>query len=112
MGIMRQAMQKTRFTKLLLIGSVLWSLTVWTDSNAQEDDYNLAHRDILGKPRRPPVSFSHEIHSDELGIQVAAFVIMCKTIKPANSFMKMVRNSAARNATAGKKITANRPCER
>jgi hypothetical protein len=59
-------MQKIRFTKLLLIGSVLWSLTVWTDSIAQEDDYNLAHRDILGKLRRPPVSFSHEIHSDAL----------------------------------------------
>ena len=59
-------MQKIRLTKLLIIGSVLWSLTVWTDSIAQEDDYNLAHRDILGKLRRPPVSFSHEIHSDAL----------------------------------------------
>jgi len=59
-------MHKARLTKLLIIGSVLWGLTVWTDSIAQEAEYNLAHQDIFGKLRRPQVSFSHEIHSETL----------------------------------------------
>ncbi len=59
-------MQKTWLTKLLIIGPVLWSLIIWTDSIAQEAEYNLAHMDIFGKLRRPQVSFSHEIHSETL----------------------------------------------
>ena len=59
-------MQITRLAKLLIIGSVLGSLVVWTDSVAQEAEYNLAHQDIFGKLRRPSVSFSHEIHSAAL----------------------------------------------
>lgn len=59
-------MQKTRLTKLLIIGSVLWGLAVWTDSIAQEAYYNLAHMDIFSKLRRPHVSFPHEIHSETL----------------------------------------------
>ena len=39
---------------------------MWTDSIAQEADYELAYSDILGKLRRPPVNFSHENHSDAL----------------------------------------------
>jgi hypothetical protein len=59
-------MQKTCLTKLLIIGSVLVGLAVGVDAIAQEAEYNLAHEDIFGRLRRPPVSFSHEIHSDVL----------------------------------------------
>ena len=59
-------MQKTYLAKLLIIGSVLWGLVIWTDSTAQEAEYNLAHQDIFDKLRRPAVSFSHEIHSEAL----------------------------------------------
>ncbi len=59
-------MQKMRLTQWLAIGSVLWTLMVWTDSMAQEADYDLAHADIFGKLRRPQVSFAHDTHSDTL----------------------------------------------
>jgi hypothetical protein len=36
------------------------------DSVAQEDSYDLAHWDIFGKLRRPPVYFAHDLHSDTL----------------------------------------------
>ncbi len=64
--IVRQVMQKRLLSRLLIIGSVLWGLTVWTDSAAQEADYILAYQDIFGKLRRPQVDFSHEIHSETL----------------------------------------------
>jgi predicted CXXCH cytochrome family protein len=38
----------------------------WSESAAQEDSYDLAHTDIFGKLRRPPVYFAHDIHSDKL----------------------------------------------
>jgi hypothetical protein len=59
-------MQKNRLAKLLIIGSVLCGIAVWTDSIAQEAEYDLAHQDIFGKLRRPQVSFSHEIHAETL----------------------------------------------
>lgn len=59
-------MRKTCLTKLLILGSVLWCLTVWTHSIAQEADYDLAHEDIFGRLRRPHVGFSHEIHAAKL----------------------------------------------
>jgi len=59
-------MQKKRLSRLLILGSVLWGIAFWTNSSAQEAEYNLAHMDIFGKLRRPPVSFSHEIHSETL----------------------------------------------
>jgi|GEM_PF-129725 len=61
-----QLMQKTLLKKLLVMGFALWGLTVWSDAFAQEAEYNLAHRDVFGKLRRPQVSFSHEIHADTL----------------------------------------------
>ena len=59
-------MQKTWLMALVLIGSVLFGLTAWTVSVAQEADYILAHQDIFGKLRRPSVNFSHDIHSETL----------------------------------------------
>ena len=60
-------MRKKRFfLMMLIIGYVLLIATVWTHSIAQEADYHLAHEDIFGRLRRPPVSFSHEIHSEVL----------------------------------------------
>lgn len=56
-------MRKERLTKFFIMGAVLWSIAIWTNSGAQEAEYNLAHRDIFGSLRRPPVSFSHEIHA-------------------------------------------------
>ena len=63
---MRQLMRKERLTKFFIMGAVLGSIAVWTDSGAQEAEYNLAHRDIFGKLRRPQVSFSHAIHAETL----------------------------------------------
>ena len=59
-------MQKNRLAKLLITGFILGGLAVWTHAVAQEAEYNLAHRDIFGKLRRPQVSFSHEIHAESL----------------------------------------------
>ncbi len=44
----------------------MWGLTIWTDSIAQEVEYNLAHQDIFGKLRRPHVNFPHENHVEML----------------------------------------------
>ena len=46
------------FVGLLSLGAL--SLRV---SLAQEDEYNLGDTDVFGMLRRPPVSFSHAIHS-------------------------------------------------
>ena len=62
-------MQKADLKKLVVIGMVLFGLAVWANAPAQEAEYNLAHQDIFGKLRRPPVSFSHEIHADTLEAQ-------------------------------------------
>ena len=59
-------MRKERLTKFFIMGAVLWSIAIWKDSGAQEAEYNLAHRDIFGKLRRPQVSFSHAIHAETL----------------------------------------------
>ena len=63
---MRQVMQKVLSKKLVIIGSVLWGLTVWANAIAQEADYDLAHQEIFDKLRRPQVSFPHELHSETL----------------------------------------------
>ena len=49
------------FIGLLSLGAL--SLTV---SLAQEDEYILGDTDVFGMLRRPPVSFSHAIHSENL----------------------------------------------
>jgi hypothetical protein len=59
-------MQKWWLVRLLIIGSVIGGLAVWTNSAAQEAEYNLAHQDIFGSLRRAPVRFSHEVHSETL----------------------------------------------
>ena len=59
-------MQKTWLMAWVTLGSVLFGLTAWTNSIAQESEYILAHQDIFGKLRRPAVSFSHDIHSETL----------------------------------------------
>ena len=59
-------MQKGLTANFFIIGVVLLSLAVWTNSIAQEAEYILAHQDIFGKLRRPSVSFSHDIHSETL----------------------------------------------
>ena len=59
-------MQKAHLLRLFIVGSVLCSIAIWTDSIAQEAEYILAHQDIFGKLRRPSVSFSHDIHSETL----------------------------------------------
>ena len=59
-------MQKAMYMALVLIGSALFGLTVWTVSIAQEAEYILAHQDIFGELRRPSVTFSHDIHSEKL----------------------------------------------
>ena len=51
----------------LLIGVVLAGLVGWQSTMAQEDEYILAHTDVFGKLRRPPVVFSHESHVESLG---------------------------------------------
>ena len=59
-------MKKGLSAIFLIIGVVLPALAVWTNSIAQESEYNLAHHDIFGKLRRPSVNFSHDIHSEAL----------------------------------------------
>ena len=49
------------FISLVLIGTV--GLPIAT---AQEEEYILAHEDIFGSLRRPPVGFSHENHTEWL----------------------------------------------
>ena len=56
-------MQKPWLMKLFIIGSVLGGLIGGPNSMAQEAEYRLAHQDIFGKLRRPPVSFAHEKHA-------------------------------------------------
>ncbi len=51
---------------LLMAGTPLLVSTFLTISFAQEDIYILAHENIFGKLRRPPVMFSHEGHADTL----------------------------------------------
>lgn len=50
----------------LSVALVLLCAVGWQASLAQEDDYILAHADVFGKLRRPPVVFSHENHSENL----------------------------------------------
>lgn len=59
-------MHKTLLVKLIVIGFVIWGMTGYKYSMAQEVEYILAQQDIFGKLRRPHVNFPHEIHSDML----------------------------------------------
>ena len=59
-------MRKNQLVKFITVGSVLLGVAVWAVALAQEAEYHLAHRDIYGKLRRPPVYFSHERHADAL----------------------------------------------
>ena len=45
---------------------VLAGAAGWQASMAQEADYILAHDDVFGSLRRPPVSFFHEKHAQSL----------------------------------------------
>jgi len=51
---------------LLIAGALLVGSTFLADVFAQADDYILAHEDIFGELRRPPVMFPHELHTDAL----------------------------------------------
>jgi len=59
-------MQKTWLTRSLALSFFLFLMTSWTNSIAQEAEYTLAHEDVFGKLRRPPVEFSHDLHSESL----------------------------------------------
>jgi len=59
-------MQKTWLTRSLALSFILILMTSLTNSIAQEAEYTLAHEDVFGKLRRPPVEFSHDIHSEAL----------------------------------------------
>jgi predicted CXXCH cytochrome family protein len=54
------------FLLWLAMGICLIVATGWNDCVAQEDSYDLAHTDIFGNLRRPPVIFAHDIHSNSL----------------------------------------------
>ena len=54
------------FLLWLAMGICLIVTIGWNDCVAQEDSYDLAHTDIFGNLRRPPVIFAHDIHSDTL----------------------------------------------
>ena len=51
---------------LLMVATPLLGSIFLADAFAQEDDYILAHEDILGEVRRSPVMFSHEGHVNTL----------------------------------------------
>ena len=59
-------MQKRRIFLVSIMGLVFWGVASWTASLAQEDEYDLAYKDVFGKLRRPQVRFSHAIHSENL----------------------------------------------
>ena len=50
----------------LITGLLLAVAVGWQPSMAQEEEYTLAHQDVFGNLRRPPVDFSHENHVDNL----------------------------------------------
>jgi hypothetical protein len=50
----------------VIVGLVAAGVVGWQASMAQEAEYILAHEDVFGRLRRPPVSFSHESHTKSL----------------------------------------------
>jgi hypothetical protein len=54
--------------RILLFSSLLAVIAISLSSfvQAQEDTYRLAHTEVFGKLRRPPVDFDHEAHVDAL----------------------------------------------
>ena len=59
-------MRKRCFVAVILGGLILTGALSRTAPMAQEDEYTLADTDVFGKLRRPPVIFSHVIHTDNL----------------------------------------------
>ena len=59
-------MHNWRIFLLIIIALLFSGVANWIASMAQEDEYNLAYKDVFGKLRRPQVSFSHVIHAENL----------------------------------------------
>ncbi len=51
---------------LAAIGSVFFLVQMGGRATAQEDSYELAHKDVFGKLQRPAVAFPHGLHMDAL----------------------------------------------